>query len=97
MKAFLFVFLLAIPTLAEYRVFTLMITNTKTGDNRQFDSTLDPDQYITFYPLKTDETIRYTQTWRCKGNTSGLKPQCPQPEKRTPAQATTTPTEAPAQ
>ena len=74
---------------AEYRVFTLMITNTKTGENRQLDSTLDPLQYISFYPLKADETIHYTQTWRCRGNTSHFKVYCPQPEKRTPAQAPT--------
>ena len=85
MKAFLFVFLLSSYASAEYRVFTLMITNTKTGENKQFDSTLDPEQYQTFYPLKADETISYTQTWRCKGRTSDFKVHCPQPEKRQPA------------
>lgn len=88
MKTFLFVFLLASNVLAEYRVFTLMITNTKTGANKQFDSTLDPDQWVTFYPLKQDEIIQYTQTWRCKGATRDFKPHCAQPEKRTPAQTT---------
>lgn len=91
MKTFLFVFLVTIKSFAEYRVFTLMITNTKTGENKQFDSTLDPDQYITFFPLKQDEIIQYTQTWRCKGRTSDFKAHCVQPEKRTPAQAATTP------
>lgn len=91
MKTFLFVFLLAIKSFAEYRVFTLMITNTKTGDNKQFDSTLDPDQYITFYPLKSEEVIHYTQTWRCKGRTSDFKVHCAQPKKREPSQAAATP------
>lgn len=93
MKAFLFVFLLSLNAFAEYRVFTLMITNTKTGENRQFDSTLDPEQYLTFFTLKPDETISYTQTWRCKGRTSDFKAHCAQPEKREPAQAAATPTE----
>lgn len=91
MKAFLFVLLLSFNATAEYRVFTLMITNTKTGENRQFDSTLDPEQYQTFFTLKSDETISYTQTWRCKGRTSDFKSHCVQPEKREPAQATATP------
>lgn len=92
MKAFLFIFLLSLNVFAEYRVFTLMITNTKTGENRQFDSTLDPEQYLTFFTLKADETISYTQTWRCKGRTSDFKSHCVQPEKREPAQAATAPT-----
>lgn len=94
MKTFLFVFLVTIKSLAEYRVFTLMITNTKTGENKQFDSTLDPEQYITFFPLTSDEIIEYTQTWRCKGRTSDFKAHCVQPEKRTPSQAVVKP-EAP--
>lgn len=89
MKVFLFVFLLGLllghSAFAEYRVFTLMITNTKTGENKQFDSTLDPEQYLTFFTLKPDETISYTQTWRCKGRTSDFKSHCVQPEKREPS------------
>ena len=96
MKTFLFVFLLTLNVFAEYRVFTLMITNTKTGENKQFDSTLDPEQYQTFYPLKKDEIIQYTQTWHCKGRTSDFKVHCIQPEKREPAQAATTPEVVPA-
>ncbi|AZZ36242.1 hypothetical protein CIK05_05365 [Bdellovibrio sp. qaytius] len=96
MKVFLFVFLISTNVFAEYRVFTLMITNSKTGENKQFDSTLDPEQYQTFYSLKADETISYTQTWRCKGRTSDFKPHCMQPAKREPTQAAVTPTQAPA-
>lgn len=55
---------------AEYRAFTLQITNVKSNTVRQFDSTLDPDQYVTFYPLRRDEQIQYIDTWICKGNTS---------------------------
>jgi len=62
--------------LAEYRVFTLQITDTKTNTNRQFDSTLDPEQYKSFYTLKQHEKIQYIDTWMCTGNTSGVYQLC---------------------
>jgi len=67
---------------AEYRVFTLQITNTKTNTNRQFDSTLDPEQYKSFYTLKQDEKIQYIDTWMCKGNTSGVYQLCAKVKSR---------------
>ena len=73
------VFLLfSINVTAEYRVFTLQITNNKTNEVTQFDETLDPDQYQSFYGLKSDETITYINTWKCPGNTSMNKPLCSQ-------------------
>ncbi|MFN3454489.1 MAG: hypothetical protein ACK41T_05960 [Pseudobdellovibrio sp.] len=73
--------------LAEYRVFTLLIVNEKTKENRQFDSTLDPDQYTSFHPLKSDEKIYYIKTWRCRGRTDGFKPHCLPPSAELQEQA----------
>lgn len=89
MKAFLLSFLLCASAHAEYRVFTLMINNEKTNESRQFDSTLDPDQYQTFFPLKAGETIVYIDTWRCFGRTSGFKQLCAKPEPQLQPQTQT--------
>lgn len=53
------------------------------------ESTLDPEQYLAYHPLASDETISYTETWRCYGRTGGEKPHCPNP-KRQPASSTDT-------
>jgi hypothetical protein len=65
--------------LAEYRVFTLKITNSKTLIRRTIKSTLDPEQYKSFYPLNNDEQISYVKTWRCQGATSDFKALCEAP------------------
>lgn len=79
----------SISSLAEYRVFLLTITNSKTNSARTVKSTLDPEQYKMIYLLKPDESITYTATWRCRGNTSELSPLCENPNRAslTPQQA----------
>jgi hypothetical protein len=75
--------LLALATFrahAEYRAFELVIVDSTTGQERVVLSTLDPNQYRGYYPVKPDEKITYRQTWRCRGNTSGFKPICPKPD-----------------
>ena len=74
-----FILLFSIHVQAEYRVFTLLIENKKTLVNRQIESTLDPEQFITIYPLSPDEKITYVDTWMCKGRTDFLKPHCDKP------------------
>lgn len=74
---------------AEYRVFKLQITNSKTKQIKQFQSTLDPIQYTNLYPLAQFESITYVQTWRCKGRTDLFKPHC-----EPPANSKTEPTKA---
>lgn len=66
---------------AEYRVFSLIIVNQKSQATRQIQSTLDPEQYRTLYPLNADEIIAYVDTWRCKGRTDWLQPHCENPNK----------------
>ena len=59
----------------------------KKPNLRQVKSSLDPHQYVRYYPLAANETISYTETWMCKGNTSGERPYCdnPKDKTRTPA------------
>lgn len=76
----------------EYRVFKLKITKTappaapgekpSEPESRELLSNLDPDQYRGFYPVAADETVSYTETWRCRGRTDG-KEYCENP--RSPA------------
>ncbi len=69
---------------AEYRMFTLKITNKQTQDYRLVDSTLDPIQYPYYYSVQKDEVVQYTDTWRCYGRTGGEQPPCPNPKKIPP-------------
>ncbi|MCB0368385.1 MAG: hypothetical protein KDD45_02835, partial [Bdellovibrionales bacterium] len=45
---------------------------------RTFLSNLDPEQYVGYYPLESQQKIRYIDTWMCEGPTNG-KPYCPNP------------------
>lgn len=66
---------------AEYRAFELVITDSATGQERTEISTLDPNQYRGYHPVKSTETVSYRATWRCRGNTSNFKPVCKQPDR----------------
>jgi len=71
---------------AEYRMFTLKITNTQTQDFRLVDSTLDPLQYPFYYPVQANEIVQYIDTWRCYGRTGPWIPPCPSPRKKAAAE-----------
>ena len=64
--------LLAVPlsARAEYRAFELHITDPSSGVERTEISTLDPVQYVQFYPVKATTKVTYKATWMCRGNTS---------------------------
>lgn len=80
------IFFAGLAVRAEYRVFTLHITETASGNVRQVESTLDPEQYTGIYPLKTGEKIQYIETWRCRGRTDHFKAHCDNPRlQRDPA------------
>jgi len=68
------------PARAEYRVFLLQISSADGTDVKQIKSTLDPDQYRGYHPLKEGDRIFYTDTWMCRGRTSEL-PLCPSPRE----------------
>lgn len=74
--AFLF---LSISANAEYRVFTLHIINKKSQATKQVETTLDPLQYSSLFPLKAEEEISYIETWRCAGRTDFFKSHCDNP------------------
>lgn len=69
---------------AEYRAFLLQISNAEGTENRQILSTLDPDQYPGYHPLKQGERIVYVGTWMCRGRTSE-QAICPNPRQLEPA------------
>ena len=85
--------LISLSAHAEYRVFQLQITSAD-GNVKSFTSTLDPDQYRGYHPVRADQKISYIETWKCKGRTGDHLPTCenpnPQPpgEERAPATAT---------
>ncbi len=78
--AFIIVLISSAQAVAEYRVFKLQFMNSKTNVTRQIQSTLDPEQYQSVYPVGTDESLTYVQTWRCKGNTNHYQSHCQSPE-----------------
>ena len=87
MRVVLFFFFLLTPlwSQAEYRVFLLKIEKISSDPQatpvyRLVESTLDPLQYVGYHPVAADESVTYLETWRCKGNTSGFKPLCPNPK-----------------
>lgn len=46
---------------------------------KQTETTLDPEQYISIYPLGPNEEISYIETWRCFGRTDFFKSHCDNP------------------
>jgi hypothetical protein len=78
---FLFTFLISISVNAEYRVFRLVLKDSETKTQREFLSTLDPFQYVFFYPIKPTESLDYTDTWRCFEDTSNRE-YCPSPRAK---------------
>lgn len=76
---FAFVLFFTFTVKAEYRVFSIVITNEKTQVTRQIETTVDPDQYAYLYPLNQGEKITYVDTWRCFGRTDYFKSHCVKP------------------
>lgn len=76
-----FIVLFATSVKAEYRVFSLVISNEKTQVTKQVETTLDPDQYVTLYPLNQGEKISYVDTWKCLGRTDFFKSHCAEPSR----------------
>ena len=68
--------------MAEYRAFELVISDATTGGEKVVLSSLDPNQYRRYYPVKDEERVVYRATWMCRGNTSGFKSVCARPEKK---------------
>ena len=73
---------------AEYRVFRLVIKDVETKAQREVLSTLDPFQYVGYFPLKPGEGIDYVDTWRCFEDNGHFANYCPSPKTRSTASAT---------
>ncbi len=81
MKVFsAFLILWGLQAQAEYRMFLLDIRAADGTLIRQELSTLDPDQYPGYHPLKQGEFVTYSDTWMCRGRTSHLPP-CKSPRQ----------------
>jgi hypothetical protein len=76
----LFAVLISTAAHAEYRAFELVIADSATGQERTEISSLTPVQYRRYHNVKATEQVSYRHTWMCKGNTSHLKPVCPNPK-----------------
>lgn len=83
MKLIPFIVIIPSSLLAEYRVFQLQLINNENKVLRDFQSTLDPLQYPSYFPLSPGIKIQYTKTWMCPENTSNFKPICPDPKSST--------------
>ena len=64
---------------AEYRAFWLEI-KPPSGESVRVKSTLDPDQYVGYFPQAAGTHIKYTETWMCRGRTDNL-PMCKSPSE----------------
>jgi hypothetical protein len=66
-------------SMAEYRAYELTIVDNEKGTSRTVTSVLDHLQYQEFHSVRRNEVVSLSNTWRCRGNTSGYKPICPKP------------------
>jgi hypothetical protein len=77
----LLLMLLFCPTqlFAEYRVYKLKLTDTKTNKSREILSTLMPEQYIFYYPISPFQTLQILDHWMCWERADGFKKLCTRP------------------
>ncbi len=75
----LFIILSLQLSFAEYRVYELQITNTKTQKSRKVYSTLDWIQYRDYHHLSRDEEVYMTDHWMCWKRADFFKPLCQRP------------------
>lgn len=68
---------------AEYRVFSLAITDTQTGETRKVVSNLDDIQYPTYHSLLPREKIVIEDSWMCWRRSDNFQSYCRNP--RAPA------------
>lgn len=81
LASFTLTLLICLDGKAEYRAFILHLFNSEKQQVRLIETTLDPDQYRTLYPLSPHESLTYVETWKCKGRTDFFKPICAKPTK----------------
>ena len=75
---------------ADYRVFTLKIEDSTTGQSRTVNTTLDHLQYGMYYPVHPTEQVTIAATWMCRNYRSDVSQDIEQkycPNPRAPASA----------
>lgn len=76
---FVLIFLASQGAHAEYRVYRLRLTDTKSQKSREILSTLMPQQYVFYYPITPYETLQIVDHWMCWGRSDGFKKYCTRP------------------
>ena len=75
---------------AEYRAFLLQLKSSESETPTQVKSYLDPEQYRSYYHVKPETIISYTETWMCPPReesaslykrTVGFDPICKSPKE----------------
>ncbi|MCB0394531.1 MAG: hypothetical protein KDD25_08220 [Bdellovibrionales bacterium] len=84
---FFLLFSPVVETQAEYRAFRLEITDGATGKKREVVTSLDPFQYVGYFPVLKSESVYYTETWMCWESTSRRSKVCDNPKSKAEVQA----------
>ncbi|MBK9294802.1 MAG: hypothetical protein IPM57_10250 [Oligoflexia bacterium] len=80
----LIIFLLTLPTLAEYRAYRLGIKyhpENPDDEEKEVITSLDNYQYETYFKITPFQQTRIISHWRCKGRTDYHTPYCTDPKE----------------
>jgi len=64
---------------AEYRVYQLKITDTQTQKSREVLTTMMPQGYIVYYPIRSTEMVEIVDHWMCWKRSDGYQKPCTRP------------------
>lgn len=64
---------------AEYRAYKLKITDTATKKEREVITTMMPQAYIVYYPIRSSETVEIVDHWMCWKRSDGYQKPCTRP------------------
>lgn len=64
---------------SEYRVYQLKITDTQTKKSREVLSTMMPQAYIVYYPIRSTEMVEIVDHWMCWKRSDGYQKPCTRP------------------
>jgi hypothetical protein len=72
-------FLILSRARAEYRVFLLGVTYNEQSGEQQVLTSLDDQQYETYYKITPTQKTRIISHWMCRGRTDNFTPYCNSP------------------
>jgi len=79
MPFYFYWFFLSFFAVSEYRVYQLKITDTKTSKSREVLSTMMPQAYIEYYPIRSSEMVEIVDHWMCWKRSDGYQKPCTRP------------------